>query len=298
MLCFEGRHTVLEGEIWPEDSLGDAFLPRDVCLPHPLSSRLLPALSPQTRDSESSTQKGQTGRTSGGVLGKDRPRDQRDISEAFGDTETVGDTQGRGGPAPRRPRGGGEGARRRVGGSTRRGAGGCWGTGRGPNGSAGSHTHRAPGAGCGWGPRRAPRGQLPRAPGRRLGQQLVQQAQGLVRAVWGRRGAGVGLGRPLSRLRLPGLLPRGRRSRRDERPRPALRGCPAGPRRPAVGAAEPPQGPAAPAAAAAHGAPAARRAGRSRRQSAAPGRERGGAGTREGARPGAGVRTRPGLGGR
>lgn len=103
MLCFEGRHTVLEGELWPEDSLGDAFLPRDVCLPRPLSSRLLPALSPQTRDSESSTQKGQTGRKSEGVLGKDRPRDQRDISEAFGDSETPGDQEPVTDVAPARP---------------------------------------------------------------------------------------------------------------------------------------------------------------------------------------------------
>lgn len=120
-------------------------------------------------------------------------------------------------------------------------------------------THPAPRAGGGSGLRRAPRGRFLRAPGCRLGQQLVQQAQGFVPAVAWRRGAGVGASRTLRRFSrcLRGLLP-GRGGRREQRPRPAFGGRPAGPRWPAVGAAQPPQGPAAPAAAAAHGAPAAR----------------------------------------
>lgn len=182
-------------------------------------------------------------------------------------------TQGSGDRALRKPRepgrdwgrweeGGRAGSARRDGATGWETGGGVWAGGEGTphpggNGRRGPHTHRSPGAGCGSGPRRAPRGQLPGAPARRLGQQLVQQAQGLVPAVGGRHGAGIGAG---SRLR--GLLPgRRRRRRRDPLPRPALRDCPVGPRRPAVGAAQTPQGAAAPAAAAAHDAPAERAGG-------------------------------------
>lgn len=53
------------------------------------------------------------------------------------------------------------------------------------SGGTGPHTHR------GWEPGGASWGLLLGPPGLRLGQQLVQQAQGLLPAAGGRRGAGV-----------------------------------------------------------------------------------------------------------
>lgn len=124
------------------------------------------------------------------------------------------------------------------------------------SGGTGVHTHRGrePG-GASW-------ARLLGPPGLRLSQQLVQQAQGLLSAAGGRRGAGVMAGLLLRRGR-PGLVSRA-----------ALRECLSRVRLAPVRAAPPPRDPAAPAAAAAHGAHPARSA-----QPGSPagrGRERGG----------------------
>lgn len=158
---------------------------------------------------------------------------------------------------------------------------------RDESGGTGAHTHRGrePG-GAAW-------GRLPGSPGLRLGQQLVQQAQGLLPAAGGRRGAGIAAGLLLCRRR-PGLVSRA-----------ALRGCLSRARLAPVGAAPPPpRDPAAPAAAAAHGAHPAWSAQQRGRRGARTGlgRERGGrdgAGEQGGGTPGGlrrGVRWRDGRG--
>lgn len=128
------------------------------------------------------------------------------------------------------------------------------------SGGTGAHTHR------GWEPGGAPWGRLLGPPGLRLGQQLVQQAQGLLPAAGGRRGEGVAAG----------LLCRGRRGLVS---RAALRGCLSRARLAPVWAAPPPRDPAAPTAAAAHGSHPA--------WSAQPG-SRDGLGREHGGRDGAG----------
>lgn len=129
------------------------------------------------------------------------------------------------------------------------------------SGGTGPHTHR------GWEPGGASWGPLLGPPGLGLGQQLIQQAQGLLPAAGGRRGAGVAAAL---------LLHRGGRGLVS---RPALRGCLSRACLPPVRAAPPPRDPAAPAAAAAHGAHPAWSAQAGSR--AGPRRERG---RRDGAR--------------